>query len=310
MASRGSSAVALMAALAAGACSAQDGAFVCSSNEECRLGGTQGVCQASSYCSFPDPGCLSGQRYGEYGPVGVGGRCVPGEGELDDAGARADAAPGPDGRDATPSDASLPDAGEIVVTFGETGDATFQHVTQDSWIDSESVTQNHGSDPTLRIDGDPLRHALIRFEVAALPANAIVHSVELHVFTTNGGALAQGSIQVFRLLQGWAEGTGNGTDGTANWTERSDAAAWANVGAGVPGSREPTVLGEFSPSASNTRYVVTLPASLVQTWRADIASNDGVILVARNAGTLSGLLVSSNGPTGKRPVLRVAYTLP
>ncbi len=49
-------------------------AFQCSDDAEC---GTDGTCQpGSGYCSFPDEGCPSEQRYGEHAGDGLAGECV------------------------------------------------------------------------------------------------------------------------------------------------------------------------------------------------------------------------------------------
>lgn len=39
--------------------------------------GIAGLCQSNNYCSFPDPGCDSGQRYAEHAPSGFAEECVP-----------------------------------------------------------------------------------------------------------------------------------------------------------------------------------------------------------------------------------------
>jgi hypothetical protein len=93
--------VAAVVATAAGACGTPKSDFVCGADPECTLGAIQGQCQADGYCSFPDPGCISGQRYGEYGPDGVAGTCVQ---DLQ----AADASPG--GADARAADAAVADA--------------------------------------------------------------------------------------------------------------------------------------------------------------------------------------------------------
>ncbi|MCB9567742.1 MAG: hypothetical protein H6710_11125 [Myxococcales bacterium] len=62
-----------------GACTTAS-SYACSSDAQCVSAGGQGTCEASGYCSFPDPGCPSGKRYGEYGEGGLGGSCVDGEG--------------------------------------------------------------------------------------------------------------------------------------------------------------------------------------------------------------------------------------
>ena len=39
--------------------------FRCAADTECVNGGVQGRCESVGLCSFPDPGCESGQRFGE-----------------------------------------------------------------------------------------------------------------------------------------------------------------------------------------------------------------------------------------------------
>ncbi len=53
----------------------RSGAFICAVDAECLDGGTQGTCQSTGYCSFPDSGCDSMQRYGEHAG-GLSGECV------------------------------------------------------------------------------------------------------------------------------------------------------------------------------------------------------------------------------------------
>lgn len=61
-----------------GACTSDPG-FRCANHEECVDDGVQGVCQVTSYCSFPDDGCASGQRYGGLAGDGLAKVCVPPE---------------------------------------------------------------------------------------------------------------------------------------------------------------------------------------------------------------------------------------
>ena len=51
--------------------------FQCEDDADCLRGGrSAGTCEAVGYCSFPDPGCVSGQRFGEAS-AGFAGECVP-----------------------------------------------------------------------------------------------------------------------------------------------------------------------------------------------------------------------------------------
>ncbi|MCX4245496.1 RCC1 domain-containing protein [Paraliomyxa miuraensis] len=58
-----------------GGCGAS--AFECEQSSQCLGDGAEGVCQQSGYCSFPDEGCPSGQRYGDHAGNGLAGECVP-----------------------------------------------------------------------------------------------------------------------------------------------------------------------------------------------------------------------------------------
>ncbi len=64
--------------------------FVCSSNAECTEA-EGGRCEASGACSFPDPTCPTGRRYGEAGNPQVAGACVPPE-DVGSTGATGDEA--------------------------------------------------------------------------------------------------------------------------------------------------------------------------------------------------------------------------
>jgi hypothetical protein len=61
-------------ALALGGC-AGGGSFQCADNDQCRTGDAFGVCQPDGFCSFDDPACASGQRYGDQSGD-LAGECV------------------------------------------------------------------------------------------------------------------------------------------------------------------------------------------------------------------------------------------
>jgi hypothetical protein len=65
-----------------GGCIRGGASFQCASDSECMRGTTAGRCEAVDYCSFPDPGCASGSRFGDLsGPYA--NQCV---GQSADAG--------------------------------------------------------------------------------------------------------------------------------------------------------------------------------------------------------------------------------
>lgn len=55
----------------------QRDAFFCDTPEDCTSEDGGGACESTGYCSFPDPECDTGRRYGDLAPSGLAGTCVP-----------------------------------------------------------------------------------------------------------------------------------------------------------------------------------------------------------------------------------------
>jgi hypothetical protein len=53
--------------------------FECVAAQDCAAGAMGGTCESSGYCSFPDPACPSGRRYGSHAPSDIADTCVPPE---------------------------------------------------------------------------------------------------------------------------------------------------------------------------------------------------------------------------------------
>lgn len=68
-------ALAWTTALACGCAPAKT--FTCSEDAECRDGDRVGTCEPNHYCSFLDPACPSGRRYGELAASELANECVP-----------------------------------------------------------------------------------------------------------------------------------------------------------------------------------------------------------------------------------------
>ncbi|MBI5481575.1 MAG: hypothetical protein HY906_22150 [Deltaproteobacteria bacterium] len=90
-------------ALAAGGCVKVE-PFACTSTSACVRAGEPGTCEPTGWCSFPDPSCASGWRYGAGAGGGLADACVEGSRPPADGGQ--DAAPDAGG-DAEPVDAKV-----------------------------------------------------------------------------------------------------------------------------------------------------------------------------------------------------------
>lgn len=64
----------ILAALLSTACR-PGGSFVCELDDEC-TGGVEGRCEPSGFCSFADPSCPSGRRYGEHAADDLADACA------------------------------------------------------------------------------------------------------------------------------------------------------------------------------------------------------------------------------------------
>lgn len=94
----------LLLAIASAGCRPA-GTFACERDDQCRGGPSIGKCELAGWCSFTDPGCMSGARYDELAGNGYAGRCVGDEPPMIDAPIDEDA---PDAPPDAPIDAPGP----------------------------------------------------------------------------------------------------------------------------------------------------------------------------------------------------------
>ena len=175
-------------------------------------------------------------------------------------------------------------------TFGTVADST---------ISAAALTKNAGAHKQLTVSAK--NEALLRFDLATIPANAVIDSATL-TLAINGGedepddACTDGDheghtiapIRLKRITAAWDEGT---------VTYRSFGQAFAPDNVGV------IVLATRTSSKS-----VDVRA-LVQGWVAGAYPNHGVVLTT--AGKQHTLIVSSeHAAIARRPTLEIRYTVP
>lgn len=101
--------------------------FNCQDNTDC---GSNGQCEASGFCSFPDDDCASGRRYGNLAGTGLANKCV-----APDEGTDVSSTAG-----TTSTDAS------VSSTLGTTSSSSGEAETTDA--ESSSSTGTTGGEPT------------------------------------------------------------------------------------------------------------------------------------------------------------------
>jgi hypothetical protein len=108
------------------------------------------------------------------------------------------------------------------------------------------------------------------------------------------------------VLEAWDEGSETGVAGVSNWSQRQAGVAWSAPGA-LPPSSAVSPVTFLAPDQTSTAYAVALPASLVQAWLDDPASNFGVVLRLA-AGNDDVIFDSVESATAThRPELSVTY---
>ena len=146
------------------------------------------------------------------------------------------------------------------------------------------------------VDGDNLATAILRFDLAAIPATAVVTSATLELYVDGD---AGEPVTAYQLLEGWDEAT-------ATSNSRMTGVAWLGAGA-TPPSRGTTAVATLSPSTPNAIASAAVDAAVVQGWITAPATNHGLAISTTN----------DDGPrfgsrekvtAAQRPVLRVAYT--
>src|SRR5262245_16286727 len=164
--------------------------------------------------------------------------------------------------------AQFDDAGHRIVSFGETGTATYSNVTADTFLDSSHTNFNYGAGAGVESQPSTIV-GLMRFDLSALPPTQTVLAAKLIWFlqATDTGA----SVDLYRVTEPWTEGTVIGNPGAASWTQRMANIPWTTVGAGAPGSRESVSLAQFRPTSPGALSIPLDAAgvSVVEGWIAN-----------------------------------------
>ncbi|MBL8436329.1 MAG: DUF4347 domain-containing protein, partial [Zoogloea sp.] len=174
---------------------------------------------------------------------------------------------------------------------------------QDTYVDSKSPTLNYGASGSLVVDysGGSIGEvrALLQFDLSSLPTTTTIASATLQMVATGITGPAT-NLNVYQLTESWVEGSGNGTAGAANWTQRQPGTAWTTAG----GSFNATVVASLSPSATGLHsWDLT---ALVRSWVSGATTNNGLIIGSPDGGGPTITYDSSEGTTP--PVLVISYS--
>lgn len=194
------------------------------------------------------------------------------------------------------------------LTFGERGDAIADTMS-DTFLasDASQAANNFGAHPDLHLTSSSLDPILLRVDLTSIPQSATVKSATL-IFEVTFNTVEKGTkIQVFELNESWTEGSGDHSAGIANQFERHQDVVWSSDGAAPP-SR-----GEMPAGSTTTNafidvggdLAIDVPASLVQAWVTDPASNNGLAVIVDGMGFYLEVGSSEADDEFNRPRLQV-----
>ena len=153
-----------------------------------------------------------------------------------------------------------PDARPTTATFGERPGSTYKGVTTDTWLEAAAAAAMHGSDGSVYAQDTPVRVALVRFDVSAVPPGSTVMRARLRLFN---GSMQEGGGTLHAVPDDWIE----------------DEASWAEPRTGTPWSATPDSwpsMATFSTVATYRELEAALPIAVAQAWVDDQAANHGI----------------------------------
>jgi hypothetical protein len=193
----------------------------------------------------------------------------------------------------------------VILQNGQSG----YNGTIDTFLSAWSPDANYGGGGILsvRYDRPPgptdVMSALIRFDLSALPARAVISDAWLEVYAEDRSSNNEMRVAAYQVLRSWAEGQ-------ATWNRADRDHPW-----GQPGCNDPTTdcsplsLDTITVNATGTWYRWDIGLA-VQAWVTNAGANWGVILkglAGADDANVQYDFASSESGTAHRPRLVVDY---
>ncbi len=196
----------------------------------------------------------------------------------------------------------------------------------DTWLDSLDMEANYGAAPWLVVSNTAMQHALLRFDLAAIPPGARVVAARLALYLHDATRLQAARFEVMRVVdtpvtsgswwsrttrvRPWAEGAEDGARPAApgaTWATLDGSNDWQSAG----GDFDPAPLAAAELADATPRWVQWDITELVQGWRVGRWANHGLLLRAAT-GTVEGarFVSSDSADTDHHPRLLLTLACP
>ena len=119
--------------------------------------------------------------------------------------------------------------------------------TDDSWLEGDSTSTNHGAELSILVDDSPNYHAVIKFPnifgggANQIPLGSTINSATLTLVVFDPGS----DISVYQITESWVESQ-------VTWNSRSSGVSWSNAGCDGTGSHKSSADDTFSPGSNGT----------------------------------------------------------
>ena len=217
----------------------------------------------------------------------------------------------------TPTPTATPPSGQQTMVFQNgVGPSPAYAGTSDTLLALDFPDLNLGGSENLETFWGEAerRRSLLRWDLAALPANAVIRSATVELYRYEGDAQSAMPIALYRVTRGWVEGTGADlypppgyvADG-ATWNLAGPAAAWTTPGCDF----DAAIVGQITLPMGITNGWVRLDATAaVRAWVGGGQPNYGLLLRPLGGQYTYHYYRSRNtGAASLRPRLVVTYTV-
>ena len=173
---------------------------------------------------------------------------------------------------------------------------------EDTYIAYNDSTPK-GSESYMTIQSDGNQRALIRFDVSAIPQNAIVLGSSLRLVATSQRNTETLTVSAYQMRRAW-----NAAEAT--WFKATASENWGVNGAdSTETDRFPDAQGVVDINQVLTTYEMNI-RPMARQWVADSATNRGLLLKGQSNKYTWYKIASSDGNNPNGPRLWVAYALP
>jgi hypothetical protein len=186
--------------------------------------------------------------------------------------------------------------------WGERASDDIGDVTIDTFLQEDAPDAAHDA-TELEAGPSPTRVALVRFDLASLPASAVVESARLTVRVCAAADCASShTFELREVLEEWNE--------AATWNDRLPGTGWSAAGCGAGSCSSATIGGLVAPDVAGGDEVIDLDAATVAGWLADPDGGNGLAIVPTSeTGTAVHLDASEADAADAPPSLEVTYRL-